>query len=162
MARWWLAGIADAANMGNQDPSGPRAVCDSHRGKALSDSGMRSARHSGVPLESASLPHDSRRDSEFLLLGEAQRHSAARSHVAEIGVSMTTDYGAAQRRCVKHGRVRDGSGSVAARYHLSWGSPKCHRLLVGSDSGDGRMGTIGLGASSARTESGLNAHAMVV
>jgi GNAT superfamily N-acetyltransferase len=80
-------------------------------------------RAAGVPeiADFNVLPHVRRQGIGSLLLDEAERRIAARSHVAGIGVGMTVDYGAAQRLYVKRGYVPDGRGLVAGEHQVNWG-----------------------------------------
>jgi GNAT superfamily N-acetyltransferase len=87
------------------------------------NSGYAPFRAAGIPeiADFNVLPHVRRQGIGSLLLDEAERRIAARSHVAGIGVGMTADYGAAQRLYVKRGYVPDGRGLVAGGHHVSWG-----------------------------------------
>jgi GNAT superfamily N-acetyltransferase len=87
------------------------------------NSGYAPFRAAGIPeiADFNVLPHVCRQGIGSLLLDEAERRIAARSHVAGIGVGMTADYGAAQRLYVTRGYVPDGRGLVAGGHQVSWG-----------------------------------------
>ena len=86
-------------------------------------SGYSPFREAGIPeiADFNVLPHLRRQGIGSLLMDEAERRIAERSHVAGIGVGLFADYGAAQRLYVKRGYVPDGRGITSHGRRVTWG-----------------------------------------